>query len=190
MRKLALAVFILSLAAAPAVFADDYQFYLNTDHYGDVLPPANSVLVDVNLNLGTEIATITATGENGYDLYSFFVNVDGAFTRSPSGSYASGTLDSMGGFSAYVSGGTNPTETITIQGTVGEWADAMAVLTPNGYHSNYPNDPAGFEAAAQVLMPGGDKYDVAGPSVPEPTSLILLGTLMCGIAFVFRKKLA
>jgi hypothetical protein len=132
---------VMSMTGSSA-FGDTFSFYLTVDEHGDTTPPADSVLVTVNLSTDTS-AMVTFTGENGYYLDDVFFNVNGDFsvgtitgTSTPTQAYfaaGKGSLDSYGQMSEEITPiGGHPSSKIIIPLTsVGgnTWANAFDVLT-------------------------------------------------------------
>lgn len=222
----ALAVFGLTLGTGPLALADTFSFYLTIDETGSVTPPADSVLVSINLTSNTA-ATVTFTGENGYYLDNVFLNVSGDFsvgtitgTSTPSQTYSASPhqgLDSYGTMSEEITpNGGHPSSAIVIPLTAlggNTWANAFDVLTRTcpdndsnpscvgGYDVPMPDGAGGynpfhyaqgFDADAQIgtssTSASSDHGDLAGFAVPEPASLLLLGSVVLGLATFIRRK--
>jgi hypothetical protein len=171
-------VFVLAVSGLMSVmgssaFGDTFSFYLTVDEHGDTTPPADSVLVTVNLSTDTS-ATVTFTGENGYYLDDVFLNVNGDFsvgtitgTSTPAQTYsaaARGSLDSYGQMSEEVTpNGGHPSSSITIALTsVGgnTWADAFNVLTRTCPDNNsVPSCVGGYGVSSPDGGGGYDPFD-------------------------------
>jgi hypothetical protein len=202
-RMLALlAVLLLPLPLT----ADSFTFALTTDEKpSTVTPPPDSVLVTVDRTSPT-VATVTFTAEDlsgkQYYMTEAFINVSGTYTitatGSPSSSFAlpigTGALDAFGTSTDEIrdDSGTNDTSIVITLDATGAttWANAASVLTP----TSAPTYPQGFDAYATVgtspttQYAGNNTEDLAGFFAPEPSSLLLLGTGMLGLAFLaFRK---
>jgi hypothetical protein len=170
-----LAVSGLMSVIGSSAFGDTFSFYLTVDEHGDTTPPANSVLVTVNLSTDTA-ATVSFAGENGYYLDDVLFNVNGDFsvgtitgTSSPTQTYfaaGKGSLDSYGQMSEEVTpNGGHPSSNVTIPLTAvggNSWANAYSVLTrtcPDN-HSN-PSCVGGYGVSSPNGGGGYNPFDYA-----------------------------
>ncbi len=164
------------------------------ENVGGVQYALREVLFEVNGSFG--ISSIVVTGGN-----------HAGTTNNPA--VNPGPIDEAGNFSEMSPMVTNATS-IAFNLTGGSWASAANVLTTTPLPNNNPGKyPYAFEAVALVRVanctsstqPGcsgntgtyGDSSDIAGSAlapVPEPTSIILLGSAALLIGGALRKKLA
>jgi PEP-CTERM motif len=211
----AVAVLGLTLAMGSSVFGD--SFYLTIPEDGSqcvakegaaACAPADTVLVDVELTgtgAGTSTATVTFTGETvgttPYMMYSVLFNVDGSFGISEAAVTVGGvttdstpavvvtSLDEYGSFSAGLTVHDATKVVFDLDG--GTWTSAADVLAATtGANPKYYAQ--GFDAAAQVITVNmGTKMDSGGFEVatPEPTSVLLLGSVLFAVGFATRRKL-
>jgi hypothetical protein len=207
MRFRILAVLAAFLLPLPLRADSITSFYLTVDENGHSTPPADSVLVTIDLSDPTH-ASVTFTGESGYLMNNVFLNVDGAFSvSSVSGvqpglgtpSYhvsGAGGLDSYGTFSEFLtptpSAGSSSIVIDLIATGSNTWSSASNVLIPTTT-SSYPQ---GFDAAATVGLFSGegsgsrDSLDIAGfiAPTPEPESFVLVGTGFLTVAGFIRRR--
>jgi hypothetical protein len=158
-------------------------------------------------------------GGNLYGMYELLFEVNGGFNigsyvvtgGSAAGTYTSpgitpGSLDLYGTFSEE-SVVLHDASSVVFNLTGGSWASAASVLTttplPNGNAGHYAQP---FDAAAQVRVshctsssePGctgdtgseGSIGDTAGFQAPEPTSVVLFGSVLLGLAAFARKRIS
>ncbi len=217
MRKLVLAVLVLAFAMGSAAFADTIFDLTVPNDSCSPCAPADTVQVDVDW-LSSSTATVTFTAEtvgvNTYSIFALEFGVTGSFGISKyivTGGSAAGTftpvtvtpgsLDSYGTFSeASGTGGANSVETFHDANQVeffldgGSWASSANVLAfATGTNSGfYPGEH--FDAAGQVRVgTDGSNMDTAGfeaASVPEPTSVVLFGSVLLGLGAFARKRLS
>lgn len=178
MKSLVLACMASMLLLTSMAFADNVSFYLTVPEDNDyALPSPDSVLVDVDLNSTTGVATVTFDAENvgpyTTALYSVLFDANGPFTIAsvtatgdgapgslPADNSAptSSSLDSLGVFSESleVHEATQVVFTLDPTDGVSEWTSASSVLAPTtGYGSDYTGI-GGFLAASQVQLEDND----------------------------------
>lgn len=207
MRRLGLALAVLGflLSVGTSTRADEVtSFYLTlpdqtSTPIGNV--PADSALVTVDLATSGKSATITFTGENGYNVSEAFLNVNGAYTYGSN--TCNGTcinynqaesLDGYGAFDGEVQS-PEPSSTISVvvNLTSGTWANALSVLTltTNGVTGDDEDAAATLtKSSTGGIYAGGYNEDLGGSYAPEPSSMLLFGSGLLALGAIFRKKLA
>jgi hypothetical protein len=171
--------------------------------------PADTVSVDVEevtgMTPGTSTATVTFTGltvgTTPYMMYSVLFNVSGTFNITEDSVTVGGvttnttepgdggtSLDQYGSFNVALT--THDATEVVFDLDEGSWTSAGGVLmATTGYSTTYYSQ--GFDAAAQVITTNmGTHMDTAGfyGSTPEPTSMVLLGSILLAVGIATRRK--
>lgn len=145
----------------------------------------DSSAVDLNVNASSFTATsFTDT------------NAGTGFTPGPLSNGGSGTVDGFGTFNLTINsfdGFTHTGDTITflLTDTSGTWASAADVLIANGLgwdaaaHIYVTSSPANASNGAAVT---GFAAEAGTSNVPEPSTLILLGSELLALGGFFRRR--
>lgn len=198
MKKLCLALLAMAtaLAITPRAMADTI-FDIGT---------VASVDVDLTASgLGTSTATVTITELNGHDFSEVFLNSSGIGANTPTVSaYTAPMSETLtwnanqsalgrtftGGFTGSPNDSFSSITIHLVGDSTTDWTSASQVLT-------LTTGTPGYDAAVRYGTNGTegtpDDTDLAGYETitPEPSSLVLLGSGLLGLAFVaFRKAKA
>jgi hypothetical protein len=162
---------------------------LSSGGYTYFLGDGGSVAVNTNGTASLVLPPVTATGapNNG----SVGTYTDGGSGNEDGWGSFSDTINTSGGFSTSAT-----TVTFNIVGSGTNWLSADDVLVGN---------LQGYEVAAHIFSATGCSEDrttgcvdnqitgfatTGGAPVPEPTTMLLLGSLLSGLGIFGRKKLA
>jgi hypothetical protein len=191
-------LFIFGVSFVPNGFADTITAYFNFDSNNNPSASEGQVVFTLNGN-GTIAASLVDFNSsiNGFGFNSAVANLPESNFSPSHPINTNGWSDNFGLQNSGFLGDSSYLQNVTVTWTIGNPGDFTSVLDvlDGGVHSShqfflidsYNVQWAGDDDPPTMMLPGLDSFYVSSSTVPEPTTMLLFGLGLVGLAGVRRK---